>query len=241
MKSMKKESSGIKDLDKKLGGLLIGDNVILEAESGTFPELFIKNFVQSAINKNNDVVYVAFNTSPLTLCSGFEKMNVERLTLLDCFTAGKGKNEKVFRDFYTSKDHKIEVIKVELPHMPNYFHRVFDTLTAKKGNYTRYVFDSVTGMLELWRTEERVKEFYTHTCPMLFDTKTIAYWLLDKYVHSSSFKAHLEHVGQVVIELNRRSGGLFLQVKKAVERYREGIYDEHQYEVSDKSIKFLKK
>ncbi len=76
---------------------------------------------------------------------------------------------------------------------------------------------------------------------MLFDTKTIAYWLLDTHVHSSSFKAHLEHIGQVVIELNRRSDGLFLQVKKATERYGEGIYGEHKYEISNSSIKFLKK
>ena len=241
MNDSKTESSGINDLDKKLGGLLIGDNVIIEAESGTYPELFIENFVRQAINEDKKVVYVAFNASPLTLCSRFEKMDIERLTLLDCFTAGKGKSEEVFQDFYAAKDHVIEVIKMELPHMPNYFHRTFDSITSKKGIHTRYVFDSVTGMLELWKTEGRVREFYTHTCPMLFDTKTIAYWLLDKDVHSSSFKAHLEHIGQVVIELNRRSNGLFLQVKKAVERYGSGIYDEQKYQVSDSSIRFLKK
>ncbi len=241
MDNPQKESSGIKDLDKKLGGLLIGDNVILEAESGTFPELFAENFVRCAIDENHEVVYVAFNSSPLTLCNRFERMNIERMTLLDCFTAGKGKNENVFQDFYTSNDHKIEVIKVELPHIPNYFHRIFDNLSEQKGNFTRYVFDSVTGMLELWNTEERVKEFYTHTCPMLFDTETIAYWLLDKHVHSSSFKAHLEHIGQVVIELYRRSNGLFLYIKKATERYASGLYDEEKYQVSDSTIGFVKK
>ena len=100
MNNTKKESSGIKDLDRKLGGLFIGDNVIIEAESGTFPELFIQNFVKCALNEDKNVVYVSFNASPLTLCSRFDKMDVQGLTLLDCFTAGKGKNEKMFQDFY---------------------------------------------------------------------------------------------------------------------------------------------
>ena len=100
MNNTKIESSGIKDLDEKLGDLLIGDNVIIEAESGTFPELFLQNFVRCALDENKNVVYVAFNASPLTLCSRFDKMKTDRLTLLDCFTAGKGKNEDVFQDFY---------------------------------------------------------------------------------------------------------------------------------------------
>lgn len=233
-----KESTGINDLDKKLGGLFIGDNVIIEAESGTFPELYINNFVQNALSKKIDVVYIAFNSSPLTVCSKFKNVNTEKLTLVDCFTLGKGKGEKVFQDFYEKKGFDIEVIKVDLPYVPNYFHKVFDNLTSEKGTYTRYVFDSITGMLELWKTEDRVKEFYTHTCPMLFDTRTIAYWLLETQVHSTSFKAHLEHIGQVVLELNRRSNGLFLSIKKAAERYGLGLYDEQKYHVSNLSIEF---
>lgn len=240
MKNKKMESSGIKDLDEKLGNLLIGDNVIFEVESGTFPELFVKSFMQSALNEEKNVVYISFNSSPLTLFSKFNDMNVSKLTLLDCFTAGKGKNEEVFRDFYAFKDRDIEVIKMDIPHVPNYFHRIFDNITTKKGFQTRYIFDSITGMLELWKSEDRVKEFYTHTCPMLFDTKTIAYWLLDKHVHSQSFKAHLEHIGQVVIELNRRSNGLFLQIKKATERFKEGTYNEVNYKVSNSYIRFNK-
>ena len=126
---------------------------------------------------------------------------------------------------------------LHLPQKPYYFHRIFDQISKEKGKYSNYIVDSVTGMLELWKDENSIQDFYTHTCPLLFDMKTIAIWVLDKHVHSQSFKANLEHIGQVVIDLRRTDHKLYLQVKKAVERYNSGTYVEKEYKIEKGRIK----
>jgi KaiC/GvpD/RAD55 family RecA-like ATPase len=233
------ESSGIKELDNLLGGLFVGDNVLLETEVGTFSKLFIEKFIEEGLRKNREVVYISFNSSPLTLVKRFEKISTEKLTILDCFTEGKGHGERIFQKFYDKDVSSINVIKIELPQVADYFHRIFDQITGDKGNYTRYIFDSVTGMQELWGDESKIQEFYTHTCPMLFDLKTIAYWVLDKHVHSTTFKANLEHIGQVTIELSRVDDELFLQVKSATKRYNPKIYAKKKYEIQNSTIRFI--
>ena len=94
-------------------------------------------------------------------------------------------------------------------------------------------------MDELWKNETDVQNFYTHFCPMLFDMETIAYWVLEKRVHSTSFKATLEHVGQVAIELTREGNEMFLQIKGATKRYKNETYEKKRYEIYNSNIKFL--
>lgn len=232
------ESTGIKDLNKLMGGFLIGDNVILEVENGTFPEIFLESFMKESLNKNHDVIYIFFNNSPLTISKRFEHINTKKLTLVDCFTEGKGKGKPLFKEYYDNKLN-INTIKVDLPHIPFHFYKLFDEISTKKGKYTRYIFDSLTGMEELWKSEKDVQNFYTHFCPMLFDMETIAYWVLEKRVHSTAFKATLEHVGQVTIELCRNGNELFLQVKGATKRYKKETYSKKKYEIIDSNVVFV--
>ena len=232
------ESTGITDLDKLLGGFLIGDNVILEVENGTFPEIFLQSFMKKSLSEGLDVVYIFFNNSPLTITKRFEKLNTENLTLVDCFTEGKGRGSPLLMDFYEN-ELAINTFKVDLPHLPFHFNRYFNEIMLKKGKYTRYIIDGLTGMDELWNNETDVQNFYTHFCPMLFDMETIAYWVLEKRVHSTSFKATLEHVGQVAIELTREGNEMFLQIKGATKRYKNETYEKKRYEIYNSNIKFL--
>src|SRR4030042_7096456 len=98
---MTKIYSGIKDLDNLLDSLYIGDNVVWEVEAGTAPELFILNFIRRSFSENRNVLYVSFNKSPHTI---FQKIgeipSKEKFILLDCFTSGKGKNDRAFTRFY---------------------------------------------------------------------------------------------------------------------------------------------
>lgn len=229
------ESTGIKYLDELLEGFLIGDNVILEVENGTFPEIFLENFMNESLNKNLEVVYIFFNNSPLTITKRFENLQTKKLTLVDCFTEGKGRGSPLLKEFYEKKL-MIKTIKMELPQLPFHFFRFFNEIMVEKGKYTRYIIDGLTGMDELWKSEKEVQNFYTHFCPMLFDMETIAYWVLEKRVHSTAFKATLEHVGQVTIELSRQGNEMFLQIKGATKRYKKDTYTKMKYEIRDSNI-----
>ncbi len=94
-------SSGIGYLDHLLGFLKTGDNVIWEVEAGTYIEIFLQRFIKHNLKSGYKVVYISFNVSPSTLTKRLNHLpSLENLTILDCFTSGKGNNDPLFTQFY---------------------------------------------------------------------------------------------------------------------------------------------
>ncbi|HWG90379.1 MAG TPA: ATPase domain-containing protein [Candidatus Thermoplasmatota archaeon] len=222
--------TGIPDLDGLLGGFRIGDNVILQAQVGTPPQAFVRAFLTEALRRGDRAFFVSFDHSPATVLQSLEGLPAGDFTLVDCFTHGKGRSEDVFVRFY-ERAHPpgVRVVRVEMPQHPSQFHEAFDRLT-RGDSRDCIVVDSLTGMAELWRSEDRVREFYTHTCPRLFDTRALAIWVAAEAVHSEAFRAHVGHIAQVVLRLDRRGAETTLLVERAVGRNNPGTYTLHKYE-----------
>ena len=237
-----KISTGVKHLDELLGGLIVGENVVWETDSGSRHDVFVHNFVQSSLAGEQTVVYVSFNRSPATMQQVLaEFTNHPRFLLVDCFTSGKGKDDSVFSSYY-GKPHPESinrVWKVDRPGEPDSFLREMNKIEDEYGEGPRYVFDSLTGMQDLWGDETRAYKFFTYTCPRLYDLKTIAYWLLENEAHTRAFCANLRHVTQVVIGLLRSRGLNTLQIHKAEGRTLGPLHFNQQYEVVDSEVTFV--
>lgn len=208
--------TGIPALDANLGGFLLGDNVLLETDVATPSLPFLRAFLAGAIRRGDGAVYVSFDHSPRTILNRLEGLP-GGITILDGFTHGKGRSEPVFTNFYEGQAPEREVVELHYPGRPNYFHSEFDAL-ASGAERMFIVVDSLTGMQELWGTEQQVRAFYTHTCPRLFDTRAVAVWTLAKRVHSDGFLAAIGNIAQVVVELQRTVESPTFTVRRAAER-----------------------
>jgi len=227
-------SSGIEYIDQLLGYLRIGDNIVWEAEAGTYVDIFLDRFMEYTLREGERVVYVSFNRSPATVSKRFRMLpNKKNLTILDCFTAGKGNNDSTFTRFYdnTRKELKEQVVKVDNPRDTVQFREAINKIETKKREGTRYLFDSLTGMQDLWGDEEKTFKFFTYSCPQLYDLNTIAYWVLESKAHSSTFKANLRHITQVVLELGKEDDNLFIRVAKAEGRSSRDFFNPKKFEV----------
>ena len=89
---MESVTSGVDYLDRLMGGLYIGDNVLWLDQAGSLATVFCLNLLRSSQQVDQPVVYVTFDRSPRNL---FEKLGSlaesPNLTILDCFTWGKGR------------------------------------------------------------------------------------------------------------------------------------------------------
>jgi KaiC/GvpD/RAD55 family RecA-like ATPase len=235
-------STGVKSLDQLLGGgLLLGENVLWEIESGTFAREFLYTFVRQGIIEGSQVIYLDFIYPPQALVlqlapliemlpNGWEK----KLLVLDCFSEAAGQGELVFTDFY---DHSPSWLRrVPSSRDPDRFHRFFgrierEFITAG----TRLVFNSLTIMEHNWG-RDAVKAFFGHVCPALYAYQTLAYWTMARNAHPKEFCAIIDHMTQVVIDLSKREGKNFLQVRKAGGRYDTQTYQLHEYLVKDLEI-----
>jgi len=232
---MGKISSGISDFDNLTDLLYTGDNIVWEVEAGTSYEIFVHNFIRQSLADNQNVIYVSFNKSPQSILLQLSEVPYrESFVLLDCFTSGKGKNDRAFMKFYEHNPDK-RVVKVERPyeiaHFTNFLHSIADNLPASK-----YIFDSLTGMQDLWGDESSTYKFFTYLCPRLYDLGTVAYWILEKEAHSHTFKANLRHITQVVLELYRRKDRLYIKALKLDGRHNREAFKPHPYEIDGKTI-----
>jgi transcriptional regulator with XRE-family HTH domain len=237
-------SAGIPELDRFLGGYQPGDNVVWAAEAGTFVHSFVGAFIQDAAeDPKSAIVYVNSNYAPQSIHRRFaETVSGPRFVHVDAFTYGKGEGDDLFRSHYenVSLPENFESICVENPSHAGEFDRALSSVEEEYGEGTRYVFDSLTGLSELWGGDRDVQRFFTRHCPKLYELQAVAYWALEKEAHPSSFLANLTHVTQVVIQLRNTEEGFFeMKFQKAEDRPSCILHDVLRYRVAEESIQFL--
>jgi transcriptional regulator with XRE-family HTH domain len=231
-----KISSGVESLDSLIDGFSVGDNVVWEVEAGSSFGVFVRNFIARSFKDAQKVIYVSFNRSPQTVLNDLGAIIApERFTLIDCFTSGKGKNDNTFLKFY-EKSGASATVKIEDPRDIDRFTTTLNGIEDRLPPGARYVFDSLTGMQDLWGDESETHRFFTYMCPRLYDLGTVAYWILEKEAHSQRFKANLRHITQVVFDLSKRKNSLYLKAVKLEGRQDREIFKPHQYEIRDDAV-----
>ena len=229
-------SSGIESLDVLIDGFSIGDNVVWEIEAGSSSDVFIRRFVARSFHDEQKVIYVSFNRSPQTVLQGLGAIvSPDHFTLVDCFTAGKGKSDSTFVKFYEKKP-PATVVRIGDPRNIEQFTATLNAIEDKLPPGARYVFDSLTGMQDLWGDENETHRFFTYMCPRLYDLGTVAYWILEKEAHSPRFKANLRHITQVVFDLAKRKNKLFLKALKLEGRQDREAFKPHPFEVHGDTV-----
>jgi Nif-specific regulatory protein len=230
-------SSGIPDIDRLVGGLQAGDNVIWEADSGAPVESLVSAFLAECAQRGQPLIYVSFNRSPQTIASRYAPLLPGGgLVLVDCFSSGKGDNDPVFLDFFKPAAEGLRAVRVEKPSDPSRLQAALARVEAEAGPEARFVFDSLTGMLDLWGDEETVLRFFGHLCPRLYNLKTVAYWLLEKGAHTEAFLAKLRHVTQVVVDVAVGAGERTVTVRKAAGRRPSDLGTRHPFDVADDRV-----
>lgn len=233
-------TSGVNQLDRLLGGLCIGDNVVWHDDSGSLASVFCHNFIQSSLALGKPLIYISFDRSPRNLLERMGQLATnERLTIIDCFSSGKGANSPIFLRFYDEfKDLGCEIIRVKEPRRID---ELMDVLYGRVNSYesdVRLVFESITGMQELWGGEENVIRFYSHSCPRLYELNTVAYWIMEKKAHSPRLRAQINQIAQVAIELSIKRGTSSLAIMKAENRELDNLHKPYSYWTKDLTVTF---
>jgi len=234
-------TSGVDELDKLLDELYIGDNVVWHDDAGSLADVFCLNFMQASQIEKKPLIYVSFDRSPRNLIEKLGSLaNNCRLIIIDCFTHGKGAGSEVFLKFYDRKklEWPCQVVKVDEPRQMN---QVMDVLYGIHGNLegdVRFVFESMTGMQEIWGGEQHILNFYSHSCPRLYELNTIAYWIIEKRAHSSRLRAQINQIAQVAIDLSVKRGKTYLTILKAEKHNLDTLNRSFNYWSKDRRIFF---
>ncbi|MEW5911475.1 MAG: cupin domain-containing protein [Thermodesulfobacteriota bacterium] len=240
MENAARISSGVSELDQLLGGLYIGDNVVWHDDAGSLAMVFCLNFLQASQDQGRPLIYVSFDRSPKNLLDKLGALAYgPHLTVLDCFTWGKGAGSDTFTRFYEQTGQPpCRIMPVEEPAVMDNVAEVLYRSHGELSGEVRFIFESLTGMQELWGGEDKIATFYSHSCPRLYELNTVAYWVLEKEAHSPRLRAQINQIAQVVIELSIKRGTTSLSILKADRRPLEHLHEPHTYWSRDLSVSF---
>lgn len=234
-------ASGVSQLDRLLEGLYIGDNVVWHDDAGSLAAVFCLNFIQASQVQKKPLIYVCFDRSPKNLLDKLGALAQNRhLIVLDCFTHGKGAGSEVFLKFYREQKEQqlCRIVRVDDPRdMNRLMEALYGVHESLEGD-VRFVFESLTGMAELWDGEQHVLNFYTHSCPRLYELNTVAYWIIEKRAHSSRLRAQINQIAQVAIDLSIKRGKTSLTILKAEKRNPEKLNQPFSYWSQDLNVVF---
>lgn len=234
-------SSGVPQLDRLLGSLCIGDNVVWYDEAGSLAFHFGSALIQESVSRDQPVIFVSLDRSLKNLLDQLGPLAQTRsLTILDCFTNGKGGCSEVFAGFYEKEEarHPFQVIRLDRPEDPDQVAEAVYELHGRLTGNVRLIIESLTGMRDLWGGEEAVARFYTRTCPRLYELETVAYWFMEKEAHSQQLKASINQIAQVVIELSLQRGRSSLSVVKAEHRQMDRLNRPLRFRIDGREPRF---
>jgi transcriptional regulator with XRE-family HTH domain len=216
--SPERVSSGLGVLDRALDGLRAGDNVIWYDTQASGAEVFFFHFLQLSMQEGRNLVYLTFDKAPSYLTAMLDSLiDYPKLTIIDCFTWGKGAGAQPFIDFYQSAEsgYRCKFVKVEQPHiMSKVVNSVF-AVCGDKGSDLRLVFSSLPAANQIWSSDETLRNFYAACCPRLLDQGAVAYWVTSRDAQSKANQAMVNRTAQVVIDLELKRGLSSFQIVKA--------------------------
>ncbi len=93
-----------------------------------------------------------------------------------------------------------------------------------------YVFDSLSDLAADWYSDQMLGNFFMLTCPYLYDVKAIAYFALIRGRHSPDATGPIADTAQVVIDVYRQEGRLYVHPLKVQQRYSPTMYMLHAWE-----------
>ncbi len=239
----KRLTTGIAALDDHLGSLFVGDNVIWYDVAGSLAQPFAYQLATACRDQNHPLIYVSFDRSPKTLMADLGPLaDADNFTIVDCFTNGKGEGSTIFRDFYdaSGEGRRCQLVKIGAPEKPQQVMDAVNNLHKALGGHVHLIFESLTGMQDLWGDEESVLHFYARACPRLFAMETIAYWLIEREAHSARLRARINQIAQVVMELSMKRGKSGLTIIKAKGRKPARLNKLVTYWSEDNAVSFEK-
>lgn len=104
---------------------------------------------------------------------------------------------------------------------------------GESGRGTWYLFDCLSDLAVAWRSDTMLGNFFLLTCPYLYDVEAIAYFALDRHAHAPVAPDTIKDTAQVVLDVYRHKGELYVHPVKVQQRHSPTMYTLHRWEEDD--------
>ena len=121
----------------------------------------------------------------------------------------------------------LTVIEVDPSQGFDSFSNRVHSIIQEHGKGVFYIFDNLSNLVEEWATDEQLANFFQVTCPYLFELDTVAYFALLRGKHNYSAIARIRDTTQILIDLYRARGEMYVHPLKVWDRYSPQMFLPH--------------
>ncbi|MBL7214447.1 MAG: phosphoenolpyruvate synthase [Phycisphaerae bacterium] len=101
-------------------------------------------------------------------------------------------------------------------------------IISQQGKGAFYVFDSLSDLLTTWATDLMVGNFFTVTCPYLYELDTLAYFALLRDRHSFRTIARIRGTTQLLLDVYHLEGTRYIHPLKVWNRHSHTMFLPHR-------------
>ncbi len=109
----------------------------------------------------------------------------------------------------------------------DFFSAEVHRLIEEWANKIFFIFDNLSALVEEWATDELLANFFQVTCPFLRELDTVAYFALTRGKHAYSAVARIRDTTQVLIDVYRIKGSMYMHPLKVWDRYSPQMFLPH--------------
>ncbi|MBN2716165.1 MAG: pyruvate, phosphate dikinase [Deltaproteobacteria bacterium] len=194
-------SSGLIAFDDLIGGVLPGDNFVWHVDNFWSFTSVARIFAEGARKLNHDVVYFQWNNQhPASSIWSRE----------ECLRV---------------KEHNLKT-KLGFEKFITEMHTVIEE--SPEG--TIFVFDLLSDLIDNFRAEQSLENFFVLTCPFILQLKHIGIFPILRDRHPYSTARPIQETTQVDVDLFNHDGALHLHLRKVDNRYTDLMYSMHRWE-----------
>ncbi len=103
-------------------------------------------------------------------------------------------------------------------------------VVREAGRGTFFLFDCLSSLAEAWSSDRMLGNFFMLTCPYVFDLESVAYFPLLRNTHSVQATGPITRTTQILTEVYRHRGTVYIQPGKVEHRYSPTMYMLHVWE-----------
>jgi pyruvate, water dikinase len=102
------------------------------------------------------------------------------------------------------------------------------SIIQKAGKYVFYIFDNLSDLIGIWYSDLMIGNFFSITCPYLYELDTIAYFAIFRNSHTYQTIARIRETTQLFLDLHYLKGKYYVHPLKVWERYSPTMFFPHQ-------------
>lgn len=103
-------------------------------------------------------------------------------------------------------------------------------IITREGRGAYYVYDFLSELQSAWASDLMMGNFFSVTCPYLFEMDTVAYFGILRNSHSYETIARIRETTQLLIDVYRSSNELYIHPLKVWQRYSQTMFLPHKYD-----------